>query len=248
MLDRGVTLLFVSHAPDAVRSICQKGLFLIRGRPAFLGSAEQAVDQYLGHVRESTNQRAVSKLRRLEEPVPFADEVPASLRYGTGHAQIESVRLLDAEGHPRDGFRFGEEITVEVLLRAHADLEKLNAAFKVRDRAGVDLFGTTAREEGARIPPLKAGQAAVVRFTFENVLHSGPHGVCVTVARKPDDVGEDRVVLDHLDAAAAFTSVASEERQVRFKVHVPVTATVSLEGAPAVVIPSGATLDPSRSL
>ena len=54
--DNGLTLLFVSHNADAVRSTCTHGLVLADGLPVCVDSAERAVDHYLRLVREHVNQ------------------------------------------------------------------------------------------------------------------------------------------------------------------------------------------------
>jgi len=46
LLDRGKTLIFVSHAPQAVRSICKRVCVLDRGRMIFDGGVEQGLSFY----------------------------------------------------------------------------------------------------------------------------------------------------------------------------------------------------------
>ena len=45
-LDDGLTLLLVSHSPASIRALCQRGLVLDRGRRAFLGLSDEAVNVY----------------------------------------------------------------------------------------------------------------------------------------------------------------------------------------------------------
>ena len=51
----GRTVLFVSHNMAAVRSLCQKGIVLKEGRTDFIGTAEDAIQHYLGTVTEQTD-------------------------------------------------------------------------------------------------------------------------------------------------------------------------------------------------
>ena len=48
----GRTVLFVSHNMAAVRNLCQKGVVLRDGRTDFIGTAEDAIQHYLGSVAE----------------------------------------------------------------------------------------------------------------------------------------------------------------------------------------------------
>lgn len=47
MIDSGTTLLFVSHDMDSVRQICDKAIWLDKGKVAAKGDSKSVVDQYL---------------------------------------------------------------------------------------------------------------------------------------------------------------------------------------------------------
>ncbi|MBX3385114.1 MAG: ABC transporter ATP-binding protein [Phycisphaeraceae bacterium] len=237
LLDSGVTLLFVSHAPDAVRSICRKGLFLRQGTQAFFGDSEQAVDLYLSHIREANTGRAKQAQPALAEPTPLEPTEPSAatsprLRYGEGHAQVTSVRLLNESGAPCAAFKFGDRLTVELALTAKRDMERLDAVVTIRDKTGIDLVAFSAMDEDRDLPPLKAGQTAVVRFGFHSCFKPGPCGVSVTLTRRPDRPGEGTMILDHHEACAAFNALSPPppgKRQVRAKVLIPVEVSCTVE-------------------
>lgn len=227
--ERGVTLLFVSHAPDAIKSVCNKGLLLVDGKREYFGESERAVNVYFSQVRDEATRRATKKQRHLAhlaEPVAFESKL-GELRYGLGHAQVEWVRLLDREGRSVEAVPFGGELTIEVGIVAVSDMEKLDLAFTVRDRKGVDLFGATAFYEGGKIPKLASGERATVRWSFQVPLRAGNYGVCLTLTRWPDRTGDGLITLDHIDAACAFAVLLSADRPVRHKFHVPVRASCS---------------------
>jgi len=235
LLDTGVTLLFVSHNLDSVKSICRRGVYLQKGKTIFVGPTEQAVDQYLSHVRENATKRAAEKVEKLAQPKELLTDVESSLRYGTGHAQVEKVRLTDDSGADREEFGYGERVVVEASIRAVVDMERLNVVFTLRDQMGVDLFGATAVRDGARPPRMRAGELAVVRFSFRNRLRSGPYGVSLAVTRRPDDAGDGLATLDNLDGCAAFQSLGDPRRKIRGKLRYPVQAECTVIRATGVV-------------
>ena len=53
----GRTVLFVSHNMAAVRSLCQKGVVLRDGRTDYIGTAEDAIQHYLGTVAEQSGEK-----------------------------------------------------------------------------------------------------------------------------------------------------------------------------------------------
>ncbi len=220
--DRGMTLLFVSHSSDAIRSVCQTGLFLDRGQARFFGSAERATDQYLAFVREQTNQEVLRTQDSLSGVVPFQSIVPGQTRYGTGHAQIEIVRVLNDRGEPTRAFALGERVTIEAVLRAHVDLTDLSVSFLVRDFTGVDLMGTTSFDERVPAPPLPKGARARVRFVFENRLRPGNFGISLAVNRLTSRDYSDNLLFDQVDGVAAFVVMADPSRPVHYKFHQPV--------------------------
>jgi len=227
--ESGVTLLFVSHVPDAVRSVCDRALLLVEGQPAYVGTAERAVDIYLSQVREQANRDALLLQGDLPPPLAFGSAVPGNGRYGTGHVQIERVELLDRHGAPCRAYRFGDEIVLEATLRARIDVENLSVSFLVRDMTGVDLMGTTTFDERVLIPPLRGGQAAKVRFRFENRLRLGSFGVCLAVNRVKNRDYADNVLFDQIDACAAFAVIPDPDRPVHYKFHQPVSVETEVE-------------------
>jgi lipopolysaccharide transport system ATP-binding protein len=222
LLDSGVTLLFVSHAPDAVKSLCQKGLFLVNGQPAYFGSSEEAVNHYIAHVRQISNEEAQRQQAALSCPVEFKTKVPGALRYGSGHAQIEQVRMLDGDGQPVRLYQFGERIVVEVSLRAVSPLPLVDVSFGVRDAAGIDLMGSGTSAESTPLPSLAAGEQAKVSFSFDNCLRQGIYGVWITLTLMPNRAGDAGMTLDHLDGVVAFEVIADPRRWVMNKFHQPV--------------------------
>jgi lipopolysaccharide transport system ATP-binding protein len=221
--DAGLTMLFVSHSTEAVRSVCEKGLLLIDGRTVCFGEAQRATDLYLRHIQEQTNREALEQESELARPVPFAVEVAGDTRYGTGQVQIEGVEVLDAHGAPSRAFRFGEPVTLVATLRSHAAARDLSVSFLVRDMTGVNLMGTTTFDERVALPPLAAGARVRIGFRFENNLRAGSFGVCLAVTRVSSRDYSDAVLFDQVDGCAAFAVIGDPERPVHYKFHQPVS-------------------------
>ncbi len=217
--DSGLTMLFVSHSPDAVRSICQKALFLIGGKPAFYGAAERATDLYLSHIREHTNKEALQEQTDLSGPVRIKTTISGQLRYGTGHVQIEKVEVLNKRGEPCRAFALGDEVTIEATLHSEIDVKDLSVSFLVRDMTGIDLMGTTTFDEKQSAPPMKAGQRMRVRFEFVNELRSGNYGLCLAVTRVSRKDYSDVVLFDQVDGCAGFVVVPDPQRPVHYKFY-----------------------------
>ncbi len=229
MRDAGLTLFFVSHSPDSIKSICSRGLFLVDGQPAYWGGAEQAVDLYFKYIREQTN-RDILGDHPFNNTVQVRERTAGSLRYGTGHAQIEDVAVLGADGLPHKAFAINDEIRIRVRLRSFIDATALSVSFLVRDLAGVDLLGTTTFDEFVELPPVKTNGELAVEFSFKINLHPGNFGISVAVHHVSQRDYSDNILFDQIDAAATFVVLHDPNRPVHYKFHCPTQIRIEANG------------------
>lgn len=227
MTERGLTLLYVSHSIDSIKSVCNRGLVFSQGCLIYEGSAEQASDMYLNFVRDLMNEANLSQVRQLlDTPVKDRPPLRGNRRYGTGHVTIEEVRLTDEHGEDKLAFVFGETIVLDVTYRSSVTIDQLSVSFLVRDATGVDLMGTTTFDEQVVLPALQPGEYGRVKLTFVNVLRAGSFGISVAVHRPTHRDYSDNVLLDQIDGAAAFEVLSIPERPIHYKFHCPVIVTV----------------------
>ena len=218
MRDSGLTMLFVSHSPDSVRSICNKSLVLEGGQPIYYGSTDAGTNLYLARMREATNEEALKDTETFGSRIAFNSHVPGNMRYGTGHVQIANVELMGSDGAPRRAFDFGSEIILEATLMPNTDVDNLSVSFLIRDMTGVDLMGTTTFDERVPIRAV-AGNPVTVRFRFKTQLRSGNFGVSLAVTRVSRRDYSDAILFDQVDGCAAFSVMGDPERPVHYKFH-----------------------------
>jgi lipopolysaccharide transport system ATP-binding protein len=99
----GKTVLFVSHNMEAVRTLCQRGVWLKDGRLHKDGRAEEIVEAYFN---DTSNERAFS----CANPV-----------YGLN---IRKVALINDRGEECSQFRPGDDLVVEISYEAEKRIEK----------------------------------------------------------------------------------------------------------------------------
>jgi lipopolysaccharide transport system ATP-binding protein len=222
MLDNGLTLLFVSHNPDFVKSICTKGLFLQDGAISYWGSAEIATDTYLRSVREAQQQDYLKNKADLPPPIPLTGGVSGRMRYGRGYAQIERLEITDDERRPRESFKLNETIHLYIHFSAKIDIDNLSVGFAIRDQSGISVIGTISLDEKFDIPPLRAGESGCIHYQFKNQLPPGNFGVSVLVNQVSQEDYTDVVILDQITAAGNFLVVRDPNRPVWYKYYCPV--------------------------
>jgi lipopolysaccharide transport system ATP-binding protein len=222
MRERGVTLLFVSHGPDAIKSVCDHAIFLHQGQMVFAGTADETVDRYLAFIREEANKEQLALEKTWTKPEPLSTKLPGALRYGTGHVQFKRVEVRDEAGAPCRAFALGAQIVIEAEIESVIDIENLSLSFLVRDGTGIDILGTTTFDESVSLPPLKRHSSLTAQFAFRNPLRPGNYGVSLAINRVSRRDYTDNVLFDQADGALSFAVTENANRPVHYKIHQPV--------------------------
>ncbi len=116
----GKTIIFVSHALEVVRSLCDVAIWLDHGEARACGPAGKVIDAYLADVNRKEQERLALEHGRAS-PGVAPDENP--FRRGSREVEIVRVQLLDAAGEERSVFHTGEELTIRMYYQAH---ERIN--------------------------------------------------------------------------------------------------------------------------
>lgn len=154
--EQGLSILFVSHDVGAVRSLCDKAIWLDRGRSRLSGSVFAVTAQYMQSLFEDDVNKLEEERERMVAQVSeeMADaQAQEDLRerkpvnhWGSHIGSIVSADLVGEDGQRRNMFFSGEKLTVRIKARAplNADRRSLSVAFSLKDLSGTDLVvGTT---------------------------------------------------------------------------------------------------------
>ncbi|MCA1727423.1 MAG: Wzt carbohydrate-binding domain-containing protein, partial [Actinobacteria bacterium] len=105
MLDRGVTLVFVSHSPEMISRLCPRSIVLSAGEVVFDGVTNDALERYFA---------------LIDTPIEAPEtqfEVDASVQRVAGGATLEAFELSDATGTVGNVFTGGSAVTVNATMR-----------------------------------------------------------------------------------------------------------------------------------
>ncbi len=208
-LDDGMTLLLVSHSPASVRTLCQSGLVLDRGRPAFLGPSDEAVNIYhaLGSSRRGEEDTGETDPLAVDgdgdgELSSFAEQdreaaaprIPQGLgqiqdEIGTREAVITGCEIFDVAGRACHEFTPGDAIRVGYTIQSHVDLDHLLLGYAVRDKFNNIVSAGTSLNRGIASVSLRRGQVYVVYLTLAGRLGAGEYLLDLGVGREPDAAG-----------------------------------------------------------
>lgn len=159
--ERKVTVLFVSHDLGLVKRLSDRAALMIEGRVAAFGNPSEVVNRYVGLVLER---------QEREQPRGDLPKAGASFRHGDGSSEILSADLVNARGESIRNLQPHETVTIRVRAIARRDLEDPLVGLLIRNRLGIDVFGTNTRIEGVALGPIPAGEMFEVEFTFDCLL------------------------------------------------------------------------------
>lgn len=172
LLDRGVTLLVVTHDTGFVLNMCQRALWIDRGRVRFLGEAGACVREYIaamaaitGNAAAPTDDFSALAIADLPHAAPLSFE--KCERLGDGGVRIERAWLLHGDGSAGAAYRVGDWALATLLLRAKRPVRDVSAGIELRNRHGQVIFATGLRVARRLIAEIPAGETCLVSIRFQ---------------------------------------------------------------------------------
>jgi lipopolysaccharide transport system ATP-binding protein len=204
MQEKGTTILFVSHEPTLVRALCSRAILLYQGEAIADGSAVDVLNRYqrLIMAREASYQAAAeTPSEQAPAPVEAPLQTPAltyQYRHGNRFAEVIEVELLDAKGEPVELVESGDPVQVRMKFIFHQDIGRPVCGFMIRNRHGINVYGTNTEQRGPQLEPARAEDIFECTFSFACWLGQEHYFISVAV-HSPD--GE---AYDWLDAVIFF--------------------------------------------
>ncbi|CAH1193351.1 Vitamin B12 import ATP-binding protein BtuD [Paenibacillus plantiphilus] len=219
--DQGVTLLFVSHSVDSIKSMCNSAILMQKGKLINVGTSERITNQYLAMIREELNNVAGTDSDD-DSNDNYAATSKSDFKYGKGEVSFEAVETLDYVGNPIKAVEFGQNIILDCKIKSKIKTDNVNISFLVRDITGIDLFGTTMFDEKIDLFDMEKEEVKRVSFNFPVLLRQGSYSISVALNRVTDKNYSDVYLYEQIDGVVAFEVVRKLDRPVHYKIHVPV--------------------------
>ncbi len=225
LLADGVTLIFVSHDQETVRSLTRRSLLLKNGRPVLCGPTSEVVLAYRKqlHEEESAWFTQVTERMRASPGVDGTNDRSERLSFGDGGVHVVGVQTFDAADEPCTIYHPGDRLRVRVECVTDVDAEHLNVSIRLRSKEGIKVYswGTLnqdmqvlRRGDGEPVfwsRSFRAGERIVVWLECDCTLGPNLYEVqaCVSYEGTPDYTQQR--ILHWLDEAAFFQVVMRRE-------------------------------------
>ncbi len=154
----GRTVLFVSHSMATVNKMCQKALYLEKGRVVSFGPVGETTDEYEDDVIAAAGiVRVPPEERSLENPAE---------RGGSQEARVTALTVgKPARGRALPRVAEGGRLTVDVAYEVASPLPKpgpIDLAIGIDNEEGGRLFTTVSSWAGVRYDPAAGGGSVQV--------------------------------------------------------------------------------------
>lgn len=227
---RGTTILFVSHATELVRSFCDFGLVLDKGKAIFWGDAKTATVKYLASMfpdqTQSNGSLDTVKTSSLDQPV--IDDIDGCLTispdqssvhtFGVGGAALDWLKIYGLE--PPNMIIGGRDIRVRCQFSWDIDViqnliasdeyqNNITLGITIADKKGAYIFGCNGFDSKLPIDCLQTGISVVEFQIAMPYLLEGDYFLAVAIA-----LGDlkHHVQLKWYDSALQIRFIESEKK------------------------------------
>ncbi|NAZ95954.1 ABC transporter ATP-binding protein [Vibrio toranzoniae] len=222
----GVTLLFVSHDQESVRTLTEKSILLNDGRIVEKGPSSDILIAYrkLLHQQEQEYYKNTVNKISLKKDDKFDFD---SKSFGNGKAKIIKVTTLNEQGIESKVFSIGDKVRIKVECENKDENKKLNVGLRLRNKQGIKItsWGTLNQD----IDMMESGsednlfwnrrfnkdEVFEVHFEFDCILGANLYEIqaSLTHEEKPDYSMQTQL---HWMDEAAFIQIVNHESKAFF--------------------------------
>jgi lipopolysaccharide transport system ATP-binding protein len=174
---KNVTVFLVSHDLGLIKRLADRAAFMLDGRIVMQGAPKDAVNQYVGFVLDRERASKERSTGLLEESLA----AKSSFRHGDGASRITDVAILDAAGESCRTFRPGESMVLRIRAEFQQAVSNPVVGILIRNRIGMDIFGTNTRLERAELGDFEQGEEIEVEFELDCLLSRQEYTLTVAV-------------------------------------------------------------------
>ena len=222
--EMGTTVLFVSHDVSSVRNLCQRVIWLNKGRFVEEGDVFPVTGRFMEFMFKDENAVAMLELEKTEEKEGVIEDSPELLianeepqvqidsrpvtHWGSHKGVILSATVSNQSGLVKDVYYWNERIIVNIQVKIPKDIPRdyLSVAFSIKNLKGMDLIVSTTYDfSDYKLPDRENFR---VSFVFNNPLVMGAY---LLVAAVENRQYKDIHYYEYIEGAHYFSSV-SEQR------------------------------------
>ncbi len=198
LMEKGTSILFVSHDTSQVRKMCSRVLWIEKGVQRMYGESDKVCKAYFNEMIQSRNaqvEEVIEKGALAEETIGEAPQMvrlPRIEPHGdsifSDKVEVLSVYAKDSHGEYVHQLTADKSYNFGVVIKAHDDLDSLIIGFLVLNRKGENVIGENTFADGDISLTLKDGEIVQTEFTLTMPrIRSDQYTVSVGIAQGSQD-------------------------------------------------------------
>ena len=190
--NEGTSLLFVSHDPGAVKTLCDRAILLDGGLVIRDGRPDEVLDYYNAIIakREADNE--------IQQSLGTNNKLIT--RSGNKDITIENVSLY-SDNKNVNAIQVGDHVEVKIELRCNKAVNRPTVGFLIKDRLGNEVFGTNTYYLENDLGLWEPGKRYSVSFYFQANIGIGTYSISAAVHDGFQHIERN---YDWIDQAATF--------------------------------------------
>lgn len=244
MFSKGVTVIFVTHDTNSIKSLCHKTLYLNKGNFVCYGPSEEVVDMYSKATREEmitlsreSGQISISPVNEISEMDVTTREFVenkefhkrvSSFRQGTMDAELTEIEVINAEGELVETAQFNEKVLIRMFIKYNNNCSVV-VGYHIRDNKNIEILGSNSLFENIGEISGSQGDKMIVEFYTKLPLVEGTYNIS-TVISTPTVHNRAALFVDYAENAYVFNIAENMESKLWNKVYVENTLRIKRAG------------------
>ncbi|AZN37869.1 ABC transporter ATP-binding protein [Iodobacter ciconiae] len=187
----GTSLLFVSHDPLAIKTLCERAILIDKGIMLADDHPAAILDYYNALIARAENNKI---------------SIDEGVRSGSGEAKLTAVDIFN-ENEPAQVVLSGSKIKLRVSYKVIKKIPDLTIGFLIKDRVGNEVFGSNTYVLQKTPPFVQGGQYQVIFELPDFRLAAGSYNISVALHSSYHHLSNNYDWWDH----AATITVISEQ-------------------------------------
>jgi len=185
--EMGKSIAFVSHNIYAVQALCDRTIYLKKGRIRAIGETKEVIALYINETNE-----AMLKQSKAKGGEPFE-------RWGTGEVRITGVEIMDKNGKPAQTFKTGDQMRLLMNYRALKRVTEPDFRFVISAPGGIDVACASSASNGY-VPNYIEGEGKIECIFNAILFLPNTYSVLANICSL-----DTRTDYDHWSDAVKFT-------------------------------------------
>lgn len=191
--EKNTTIVFISHNPTHVRTVCEKTLWIDHGEIKAAGKTKSTLAKYFSFSHKKLEGNMATR--------------STTGRYGTFEATIEKVQLFNKLRKRTTTFSLFDDVTVRIFYATKKRIEKPNFGVAIYRHDGIYCYGTNMENDDTR--PLFIKDKGYIDLIYTMIpLLTGTYAITAAIYGNTE-----LYIYDYRANIATFTMRSSKNEQ-----------------------------------